>query len=284
MTDTIKCKKYPPFSVVISVYKYDKAKWLDIALESIVSQSVKPSEIVLVVDGPVSDSIQEIIDKYIRICKTEKIFFKLIKFTENKGLGEALRVAVDKCSNELIARMDSDDIAVGNRFELQLKRFADGEIDICGGQIKEFIDNERNIIGKRKVPLSDAELKKYMKKRCPFNHVTVMYKRSAVIEAGNYQDWFWNEDYYLWIRMAIKKQRFANISDTLVYVRVGKDMYARRGGKRYYKSEKAIQKYMLSHKIITLPTYMMNCGKRFIVERLLPNRIRGWIFRKFARS
>lgn len=277
-------KKYPPFSVSISVYGKDNAEWFDVAIKSIIDQTVKPQEIVLVADGPVPNEIEQVISKYEELCSSMGIELKTIRFSENKGLGEALRVAIENCSNDLIARMDSDDIAASDRFELQLNKFSSENIDICGGQITEFIGESSNVVGKRVVPQTDCELKQYIKKRCPFNHMTVMYKKEAVLAAGNYQDWFWNEDYYLWIRMAMLGQRFANLSETLVNVRVGSDMYARRGGSRYFKSEIGIQKLMLKNKMINYSTYMNNCIKRFIIQRLLPNNIRGWVFRKFARD
>lgn len=278
--------EYPPFSVATSVYGKDNAEWFDIALDSIiVKQTVKPSEVVLVVDGPVPDSIQKVIEKYTEICAGGGIHFNVIRFEVNKGLGEALRTAVKNCTHQIIARMDSDDIAVANRFELQLKAFLQHPgVSILGGQIEEFITTSDDVIGKREVPQTDTELKEYMKRRCPFNHTTVMFKRSDVLQAGNYQDWFWNEDYYLWIRMALAGMEFQNLPETLVYVRVGADMYARRGGDKYFKSEIGIQKYMLDHKMISRPTFIMNCGKRLVVQKLLPNKIRGWVFRTFARS
>lgn len=275
---------YPPLSVAICVYEKDNPEWFDMALASIINQTVKPSEIVLVIDGPIPYEVQQVIGKYVEICKVEGILCNTIRFAQNKGLGEALRVAVENCSNELIARMDSDDIAVNNRFELQINRFMKNDIDICGGQIEEFINTPTNVVGKRIVPETDEELKIYMKKRCPFNHVTVMYKKAAVLEAGNYIDWFLNEDYYLWIRMALKNLRFANVSETIVNVRVGKDMYARRGGDKYFKSEVGLQRFMLEKGIIDRPTYMMNCAKRLIVQKMMPNSVRGWVFKKFARS
>lgn len=275
---------YPPFSVAICVYGKDNAKWFDKALESIiVNQTVKPSEVVLVVDGPIPEEIEKVIEKYAQICRGG-VLLKVIRFSENRGLGQALRVCIENCENELIARMDSDDIAVFERFELQLKRMVSENVDICGGQIEEFISTPDEVVGKRIVPETDSELKAYMRKRCPFNHMTVMYKKSSVMEAGNYQDWFWNEDYYLWIRMALKKNIFANLPDTLVKVRVGKDMYARRGGDRYFKSEIGIQRMMLEKGIIDRPTYLSNCAKRFILQKMMPNNVRGWVFKKFARS
>ena len=277
-------KEYPPFSVAISVYKNDNPEWFDVALESIVfKQTIKPSEIVLVIDGPVSDDIMQVVEKY-ETNTADMLCFKVIRFPENRGLGMALKTAIENCSFELIARMDSDDIAVNNRFELQLKKFKQNSVDICGGQIEEFVDEPSNTVGKRIVPETDRELKDFLKKRCPFNHVTVMYKKTAVVEAGNYQDWFWNEDYYLWLRMALKNNKFANLPETLVKVRVGKDMYARRGGSKYFKSEIGIQKLMLEKEIINKSTYISNCAKRFVVQVLLPNNIRAWVFKKFARE
>lgn len=277
-------KEYPPFSVAISVYKNDNPEWFDTALDSIINQTVKPSEIVLVVDGSVPDSIKQVIDKYARICATEGIQFDVVYFAENRGLGQTLKVAIEHCKNELIARMDSDDIAVSNRFELQLDRFSMDDIDVCGGQIEEFVSNPSVVVGKRAVPESDKELKEFMKKRCPFNHMTVMFRRDSVIDSGNYQDWFWNEDYYLWIRMALEGFVFANLPEILVHARVGDDMYRRRGGDKYFKSEVGIQKLMVEKGLIDKPIYVLNCAKRFIVQKIMPNSIRGWVFKKFARN
>ncbi len=195
-----------------------------------------------------------------------------------------MKVAIGNYAYEIIARMDSDDIAVEDRFEQQLSyMLSHPYVDCLGGDIEKFIGSIDNISGKRIVPITEQEIASYIKKRCPFNHMTVMYKKSAVQATGGYVDWFWNEDYYLWLRMYLKKCCFANTGTVLVNVRVGKEMYQRRGGKKYYESEKELQRYMLENDIIKYPTYLMNCAKRFIVQVLLPNRIRGWVFRKFAR-
>lgn len=283
-------KSYPPFSVAMCVYGKDNPDWFDAALNSVIDQTVKPDEIVLVVDGPVPDEIQRVIDKYSEICSgggtdQRRINFRVIYFKSNQGLGRGLRRAIEKCSNEIIARMDSDDIAVWDRFEHQLKYMEQNpEIDILGGQIEEFIGDVSNTIGKREVPLTDNELKVYMKKRCPFNHMTVMYKKSAVLKAGNYKHWPSNEDYYLWIRMAFCGCTFANLSEVLVNVRVGKEMYERRGGMKYFRSEEQIQRLMLDKGMISVPRYMVNVGERLALQVLMPNRMRGWVFQKFARK
>ena len=270
------------FSVAMSVYHKDSALFFDRALESITDlQSVKPSEIVLVCDGPLNSDLDSVIEKY----QNKYPIFKVIRLSENKGLGNALKLAVENSSYELIARMDSDDVSLPDRFEQQIRFFNDNpEIDIVGGDISEFIGTENNIVGKRVVPTKDSEIKEYMKKRCAFNHVSVMYKKSSVQSVGGYLDWFWNEDYYLWIRMQLGNLLFANTGTILVNVRVGEDMYQRRGGKKYYRSEYGLQKYMLDNKMIGKLTFIMNVTKRLIVQIILPNKIRGWVFRKFTRA
>lgn len=284
----------PPFSVAMCVYGKDNPEWFDTALYSVINQTVQPNEIVLVVDGPIPESLQKVIDKYANICPggvvtkillTHFISFRVIYFKENRGLGKGLEKAVEMCRNEIIARMDSDDIAESNRFEMQIRYLINHpETDIIGGQIAEFIDSTDNIVGKRIVPLTDSGCKEYMKKRCPFNHMTVMFKRSSVMASGNYREWFWNEDYYLWIRMALNNCNFANLPETLVKVRVGEDMYSRRGGINYFVSEEKIQRLMLNNKVTTFSRYIVNTGERFILQVLMPNKVRAWVFKTFARN
>lgn len=268
------------FSVSMCVYGGDNSEWFQTAVESILNQSLKPDEVVLVVDGPIPDELNEIVKIYER-----NPIFNVIRLEKNQGHGNARRMGLDNCKNELVAIMDADDISKSDRFEKQIEEFKKNQsLDIVGGNITEFIDDEKNIVAERIVPADDAEIKAYMKKRCPMNLVSVMFKKTSVESVGGFIDWYCEEDYYLWLRMALAEMRFANVSDILVNVRVGKDMYKRRGGWKYYKSEAKLQKYMLKHKIINFPTYLSNKTKRFIVQVLMPNSLRGWVFKKFARG
>ena len=238
------------FSVVTSVYHNDKPKFVSVALNSmLVDQTIKPTEIVLVRDGPVPPDLEELLSDY--EVKYSDVLH-IIRFEKNRGLGNALRLGIENTKYNLVARMDSDDICLPKRFEKQVLYMEEHpECDIVGGQMTEFIGEPTNIVGKRVVPESNEAIYKYMKSRCALNHVTVMFRKEAILKAGNYQDWFWNEDYYLWVRMMMSKCVFANLPDVLVNVRSGEDQYARRGGMRYFKSEKGIQQFMLDNHLIS---------------------------------
>lgn len=270
------------FSVCMSVYKNDKPADVRVALDSVIDQSVRPTEIVLVVDGPVPYTLSEVLNEF----ETKHAdLFHIIRLPQNRGLGNALRLAVENAQYELIARMDSDDICTPGRFEKQLACLEqDPKISIVGGSISEFIDSPDNVVGQRVCPQTDAEIREYMKARCALNHVAVMFRKSEVLRVGNYQDWFWNEDYYLWIRMLLGGCKFANLPDVLVNVRVGKDMYARRGGWKYFKSEASLQRYMWKNGVIGNGRYLYNVAIRFAVQVAMPNSVRGWVFRTFARK
>lgn len=268
------------FSVSMCVYGKDNPEWFKTAVDSILNQTRQPNEVVLVVDGPVPDELDDIIKYY-----ESNPIFRVIRLPENRGHGEARRTGLDNCSYELVALMDADDISANDRFEKQLKMFENHpELTIVGGSITEFVGETDNIVGARVVELDDKSIKEDMKKRCPMNQVTVMFKKSRVDSVGGYIDWFCEEDTYLWIRLCLDGAEFANLPDYLVNVRVGKEMYQRRGGKKYFLSEAKLQKYMLDKKIIGLGTFLVNVNKRLVVQVLLPNKLRSLVFRKFARK
>ena len=276
-----KIKKFPEFSVSMSVYINDHPSHFRESLMSVVNQSVKPSEIVLVVDGPVNQSIKDVIEDF------HKIYSNLIVIELTKNMGHAVsrQRGIQSTSHDLVALMDSDDISVSDRFEKQLICFnTHPELDVLGGQINEFVDIQKNIVGVRNVPLFDNEIKKYLKKRCPFNQMTVMMKKSSIQEVGGYMHWYCNEDYYLWIRMLLNGSNFRNLPDNLVNVRVGNEMYARRGGLKYFLSETKLQKLLYQNKIVSFTLFIHNVLVRLIVQVLMPSKVRGWFFQRFFRN
>lgn len=271
-----------PFSVLMSVYKNDNPADFKLAVESIsINQTRKPDEIIIVVDGPIPyDLNYELTNLTERIPQIRTIFLKV-----NKGLGNALRIGIENASNEIVARMDSDDISARDRFEREIEYLEENpDCAMVGSQISEFIGSTENVVGKREVPCSNKDIHEWMKKRCPFNHMTVAFRRSKVLEVGNYIDWHFNEDYYLWIRMAEKGFILSNLPEVLVNVRVGEQMYARRGGWKYFKSEKGLQDYMLKKGLIGYGRYAFNVGVRFGVQVMMPNFIRAFVFKKIFRK
>ena len=273
------------FSVSMCVYGGDNPSHFDKALGSVVHQTAQPTEIVLTVDGPIPKTIEDVIGKYRALLAQSPIDFQVVYLEKNMGHGEARRICFNHCKYDLIALMDADDLSVPDRFEKQLAVFAQHpELSIVGGNIHEFIGTPDNCVGKRIVPEDDAAIKAYMRKRCPMNQVTVMFRKADVDAVGGYIDWFCEEDYYLWLRLALAGKCFANIPENLVNVRVGEEMYSRRGGWRYFKSEAKLQGFMLKKGVIGLPRYAVNVAERLVLQVLMPNKLRGFIFQRFARS
>jgi len=264
------------FSVLMSVYCKEKAVYLRQALDSIFCQTVRASQVVLVEDGPLTPELDNIISEYCsRFPEMEVVPLK-----ENRGLGLALAEGILHCQYELVARMDTDDIARHDRFELQLKKFEENsQIDVCGSHMTEFEGVPENIITKRRVPLTDAEIKKYQKRRDGLNHVTVMFKKSAVLNAGNYQHCPLMEDTLLWVNMFKNGAVAMNIDDYLVNVRIGKEMYERRGGWAYYKKYKQARKKIYETGYISWWDYEYTLLVQLVVA-LMPNKLRGFIFKK----
>ena len=248
------------YSVLMSVYYKEKASYFNEAISSMIDQTIKPDEIVIVKDGPLTEELDKVINQF---DSEYPGLFKIITNEQNIGLGLSLQKGILACSNQLIFRKNPD-------------------LDICGGHIQEF--SEKGLLGIRSVPLSNDDIYAYIKRRCPFNHMTVMYKKDAVVKAGNYQHFLYNEDYKLWIDMYLNQCNMANVDDILVDVRVDENLYKRRGGSVYFKSEKAIQDILLKKKMINYFEYLYNVGIRFILQILCPNSLRSLIFRLFARS
>jgi len=263
------------FSVLMSVYVKENPEFLRAALDSLLNQTVVPNQIVIVKDGPLTKALDHLIEEYQSNFAT---LFYIVSLKENKGLGIALQKGLEACKFPLVARMDGDDICASNRFEKQLQIFqSDKNLDLVGSSIQEFEGDITNIISNRKVPSTHEEIRKFAKKRNPFNHMTVMYKKKAVLEAGNYQDFLWNEDYYLWIRMLLSGARCANLSEPLVFARTGVEMFGRRGGLKYAKVEFKLQCYLLSKKFINLWEFLRNITIR-MTTRLVPNSLRKIIY------
>ena len=269
------------FSVIMSVYQGNSPDYLETAIDSIYQQTRKPKETVLVVDGPINHALDNILEK-----KQEKYQnIKIIRLEQNNGLAHAMQVAVKHASTPYLARMDSDDICLPDRFEKQMQCFEeDPNLSIVGGMITEFEGNPENIISKRIVPLNDADIKEFMRGRCGINHVTAIIKKEDLLRAGNYQTSYLQEDHYLWARMMLAGCTFKNIPDIVVNVRSGRDQFARRGGWKFFKSEVQLFWFMHKNKLISFSYFLYICLIRCIVRFLMPNWLRTWVYQTFLRK
>ncbi len=221
------------FSVLMSLYDKEKPSYLDECLGSLACQTLQANEIVLVYDGPINADLNAVVIKW-----SLSLPIKIIALETNVGLGQALNEGMKHCSFNYIARMDTDDICKPNRFEMQVKYMeSNPDIDISGSCTVEFIDNKNNIVSERKVPLTNSEVKRFARLKNPFNHMTVIFKKSCVESVGGYQHHYLMEDYNLWLRLLGKGYTAGNLDMALVMVRVGNDMLVRRRGFKYVLSE-----------------------------------------------
>ena len=250
------------FSVLMSVYDKERPEFLHAALESIwTNQTLPPSEIILVKDGVLTPELDKIILQFQTIAP-----LKIYPIDKNVGLGTALKIGLNICSYEIIARMDSDDISCPDRFEKQIKLMTEKpHLDISGTYIAEFHDHTDNICSRRHLPITYQAIQHFAKIRNPLNHMTVIFKKSAILDAGNYQPFHGYEDYYLWIRMLQNSSQFENLPEELVFARVGNNMYARRQGLQFFVQELKLQKEFLNRNFLNYWEFSRN-----IVLRALP--------------
>ncbi|MES2284312.1 MAG: glycosyltransferase [Bacteroidota bacterium] len=254
------------FSVLMSVYIKENNFFFISSLESILNQTLCPDEIILVKDGPLENELEDIINNYASMYK----FIKVLSLSKNMGLGYALKFGLEHCSHDLVARMDSDDICFSNRFEKQIKFMAaHPEVDVLGTDIAEFDFSIDKIVSYRKLPSQFNDIVLFAKRRNPLNHVTVIFRKTAVLKAGSYLPFNGYEDYYLWIRMLLTGSKFFNISENLVFVRIGNNMLAKRQGIHFFKQELKLQQEFLNLKFINKIEYFANIFLRAI-PRLFP--------------
>ena len=269
------------YSVLMSVYIKERAEYLQEAMNSIWKQSVPTNNFVLVCDGPLTFELDSLIEE---MEKKHPNILCVVRLKKNGGLGNALNEGIKYCKNELVARMDSDDISRIDRCERQLRQFQENpELSIVSGIVEEFSISTEQIEARRVLPEKQVEIIQFAKKRNPFNHPCVMYKKSTVEDAGGYQDFYLLEDYFLWVRMLQKGFVGYNLQQPLLWMRAGSEMYRRRAGWKYAKSQKALFKYMKETGFISGSQYLNSVLTRSVAS-LMPNGIRKFLFKHFMRK
>ncbi|MDM5071292.1 glycosyltransferase [Aeromonas bestiarum] len=267
------------FSVLMSLYFKENPCFLDQCLDSLFNQTVQANEIILVYDGPITNELNLVVAKW-----SNKLPIITLPLEKNIGLGQALNKGLDICSNDIVFRMDTDDICTPNRFEIQISHFKESpDIKLLGAYVAEFDERIEQCHAIKTVPCLYDEIRSYAKYRNPMNHMSVAFRRSAVMAAGGYQDDYLYEDYALWVRMITKGFIVLNIPEVLVYARTGNGMEVRRGGVKYALSEISVQKRFYDIGFISCFEFIRNLVIRLPI-RLLPGEFRKKIYRVFLRK
>lgn len=263
-----------PFSVLISIYKKENPQWLCEALDSVISQTVQPTEIVMVKDGPLTPELESVLNEYDK--KYPK--FNFVVNETNLGLGLALQKGVLACNNEIIARMDTDDIIPPYRFEKQLAKIEEGyDVVSCWSQL--FIGERSNIIAVKTRPENHEDIVKLAHRRSPVCHAAAFMRKSAILRAGNYQHRQYYEDYNLWVRMIQSGAKFYNVQEVLYDVRTTEEQLRRRGGWTYLKNELKYLREFYDLGFYSWKDLMINSNIR-IAARLMPQGLREFLFKK----
>lgn len=271
----------PPYSVLMSVYSGESADNLRCAVSSMLNQTVRPDQFVVVCDGPLGDDLDTVLSDFVNT--DAEGLFDVVRLPKNVGLGRALSAGLDACRNKYVARMDSDDIAFLNRCELQLDAVVAHKLQLISGYVLEFAGDTSNVVSMRKVPATQEEIVEFSKRRNPFNHPCVMFEKAAVLKAGGYQDLYRLEDYYLWVRMLADGCRVANVAQPILYMRSDEGMYGRRGGIAYGVSQMKLLNYMRSTGYIGIWGFVLMSAVRFVLS-IVPTSLRRTIYSKVARE
>lgn len=271
--------KLNSLSVLMSIYKGEKPAYFRQSLDSLLSQTYFPQEIIMVEDGPLTAELYSILDEY----QQKGLPIKRVKLDDNHGLGYALNIGLGHCTCDIVARMDTDDICKPNRFEAQMKYLEEHpEVDVLGSWIDEFLETPDNVVSTRKVPETSEELSVFGKRRNPMNHPTVMFRKASVLKAGNYQTFNLFEDYFLWAKMLYYGYVFHNIQESLLLFRLSRDVYKRRGGLRYAKIEVQLQYMLYKIGYLNIAYMVINILNRIFV-RIIPVFFRSLVYKRILR-
>ena len=264
-----------PFSVLLPVYFRDRSDHLRRAFaSSVTDQTLRPDEVVVVCDGPLGARLQEAVEE---VCADSPVPLRRVTLPRNVGLGPALNAGLAACTHDVVARMDADDVSLPQRFARQLPVIDQGA-DIVGSALLEFDEDEDDIVGVRTPPLTEPEITSWSRFHQPFNHPTVVFRKSLVQAVGGYEDVPLLEDYWLFARLIARGARVANVPEPLVKYRVGEGAFSRRGGLPMLRSELRLQHLLYDSGFTTRRQYARNLVVRG-GYRLVPEAVRRHAYR-----
>ncbi|MGH1285832.1 glycosyltransferase [Bacillus toyonensis] len=269
------------YSVLMTVYKNDNPSYLKKSMLSILNQSILTNDFIVVKDGPITEELQNVIDL---MDEEFPSIIKQVDLKVNVGLGLALNEGLKVCKNDIVARMDADDISLSTRCELQLQEFEkDIELDIVGCDVDEFMGDEDNIICTRSVPGTNEDIYRYAKQRDPFNHPTVMYKKKKILALGGYKDLRKNQDTDLWLRMLMSGCKGKNINQSLLLFRFEDETYKRRKNWLNTKSLINIRYHAFREGFSGFGDFSKICIMQILIY-VMPIKFQRWIYRNFLRT
>ena len=263
-------------SVLISIHFRIPRKNIIDCLNSLINQSLRPSEIIIVKDGVLNFSLEKICDSM------DFDNFKIITLDINNGLANALNEGLKHCSFELVARMDSDDICHSNRLEKQAYFMEiNPEVVVSSGAVDEYDENMESLIFTKKVPIKNSDILKFSKRRNPINHPATIFRKSIIESVGGYPLLQKGQDYALWSLLLVKDYKLGNLEDSLVKIRTGNDFYKRRG-LEFFKFEIKLLKYQKEIGFLSSIDFLLNFLIRFIT-RLVGRNIKHIIYSSIRR-
>ena len=263
----------------MTVYRGDNPSYVENSIKSILNQTYSSDDFIIVEDGPLPEELERL------VCSFENTYSEItiVRLPRNLGLGKALNEGLKVCKNDLIARMDSDDISLPERCEKQVKEFEnDPDLDIVGCPVKEFIGSPDNIIGQRDVPIDNDAIHKYVRRRDPFNHPTVMYRKSKVMQFGPYGDYRKNQDTDLWIKLLSNGCKAKNINEYLLLFRFDEGTYRKRKSWTNTRTLITIRWKAFKNKNCSFWDFIVVSGAQLTVY-LMPSGLQRFIYQHFLR-
>ena len=266
------------YSVLMPVYAGTSPEYLKESIASMLAQTLPPDDFVVICDGPVGEEINAVLSSH-------GASIRVVRGKSHTGLGRTLNAGLRFCKNDIVARMDDDDISSPDRCEKQVRVLEENpQIGIVSAYVAEFSGGDpANVRSERTVPETQEEILRFARHRTPFNHPAVMFRKDAVLKAGGYQPMEKHEDYYLWVRMLQAGVKGYNLQEPLVYMRASDEMFSRRGGAAHFKTALTFEKYLLESGFISFREYLRNLSERFIVEMLIPDAVRAKLYRSVLR-
>lgn len=270
--------QYENYSVLMSVYYKEKPEYLKQSIESMLNQTVPTNDFVIVCDGPLTPELDEVLENY---KKQKPEVFNVARLERNVGIGAAANEGLKYCKNDLVAKMDADDIALTNRCEKELELLLNEDLALVGSYIDEF-QNDGEIVSVRKVPTEYSEILKYAKQRDPFNNQTVIYRKSAVLKVGGYSDLKRCEDYDLYVRILAAGYKARNIPESLVKYRLTSDTFERRGNFDNLKGFVIVRWKIHRSGFSGLMDFVIPCVGQIFLS-VIPGKFRASVYSKLLR-